>query len=611
MGYIAKDSLLKAYFRLSQLSDNPIAQGATQRVSALRYFVALDQFYFEQGRNCDTKINSDKELFSSYVGNVVSVTKELYTSNFYYPLQESGGDFNCGSNFYSVNVVKISKANPNTINYFPRRGIYPLMEVKDGVLIKNNSYYNNVAFYLNNNPENSAAFVVWLIRNEYIDKENFVGIKKALFKRHTKEFVDILMPDDEEIYYNQYLSFNSDIAVLNKSDIKAAVNVKSSMPCNINYRFRTYITAIKSKPFLLLAGISGTGKSRIVRELARACWDEDSEEFKAQKPKNFEMIQVKPNWHDSSELIGYVSQIKGERYIVGPFMKFLVKAIQNPEMPHFLCLDEMNLAPVEQYFAEYLSVIESRKVNADGEILTDPIVDFEQTDAYKSLIDQLFTDDEERKAYLTEENGKRLSLPANLIVIGTVNMDETTFSFSRKVLDRAMTIEMNEVDLYAGLTERYEHIGKLGYEELIGTAVEGVDVYSDNQEVCDKALNYLKAVNAVLEGTPFKVAYRTRNEFLLYVVNNLPYNKDEEGNELADEYVTARALDEVTNMKILSRIEGDDTKVTDGLLDNLKRVIAEELTNLSDGFPIEKSVSLKKLDEMKQRLVSGYTSFWN
>lgn len=375
--------------------------------------------------------------------------------------------------------------------------------------------------------------------------------------------------------------------------------------------YRLYITAIKSKPFLLLAGISGTGKSRIVRELARACWDEDSEEFKAQKPKNFEMIQVKPNWHDSSELIGYVSRINGERYVVGPFLRFLVKAIQNPQTPHFLCLDEMNLAPVEQYFAEYLSVIESRKVNADGVVVTDPIVDFEQTDAYKSLIDQLFTDDEERKAYLTEENGKRLSLPANLIVVGTVNMDETTFSFSRKVLDRAMTIEMNEVNLDAGLTERYEHIGKLGYEELIGTAVEGVDVYSDNQEVCDKALIYLKAVNAVLEGTPFKVAYRTRNEFLLYVVNNLPYNKDEEDNELTEGYVIARALDEVTNMKILSRIEGDDTKVTDGLLENLKRSITEELTKISDEFAAEKSVSLKKLDEMKQRLSSGYTSFWS
>ena len=78
MGYIAKDSLLKAYFRLSQLSDNPIAQGATQRVSALRYFVALDQFYFEQGRNCDTKINSDKELFSKHNRDIT--TKKRYSN---------------------------------------------------------------------------------------------------------------------------------------------------------------------------------------------------------------------------------------------------------------------------------------------------------------------------------------------------------------------------------------------------------------------------------------------------------------------------------------------------------------------------------------------------
>ena len=67
-----------------------------------------------------------------------------------------------------------------------------------------------------------------------------------------------------------------------------------------NNSYRQYITAIKSKPFLLLAGISGTGKSRIVRELARACWEPDSKEYDSQKPSNFEMVQVKPNWHDSS-----------------------------------------------------------------------------------------------------------------------------------------------------------------------------------------------------------------------------------------------------------------------------------------------------------------------
>lgn len=355
----------------------------------------------------------------------------------------------------------------------------------------------------------------------------------------------------------------------------------------INQTYRPYITAIKSKPFLLLAGISGTGKSRIVRELARACWDVDSPEYTAHKPKNYEMVQVKPNWHDSSELIGYVSRINGEQYVVGPFLRFMVKAILDPNTPYFLCLDEMNLAPVEQYFAEFLSVIESRK-QENGKVVTDPIVDYEPTEAYKNLIDQLFDDDEIRAEYLKEEGGKRLSIPQNLIVVGTVNMDETTFSFSRKVLDRAMTIEMNEVDLAGGLDQKHEIIGKLNFDDFVGTNAEGVDVYSDNQEVCDKAIIYLQKINEVLEGTPFKVAYRTRNEFLLYVVNNLPYRKDEDGDELDEEEVVARALDEITSMKVLSRIEGDDQKVKEELLARLEQVVTDMLPETLH----EKSVSL-------------------
>ena len=382
-------------------------------------------------------------------------------------------------------------------------------------------------------------------------------------------------------------------------------------PNKIAPQYIPFLTAIKSKPFLLLAGISGTGKSRIVRELARACWDEGSEEYEAQKPKNFEMVQVKPNWHDSSELIGYVSRIDGVRYVIGPFLKFMVKAIQDPETPYFLCLDEMNLAPVEQYFAEYLSVIESRKRQDDGTIVTDPIVDYSNTEEYKSLIDQLFPDDYDlRKEYLTEEGGKRLSIPQNLIVVGTVNMDETTFSFSRKVLDRAMTIEMNEVDLNGGLTHRYEQIGKLGSAELIGNAVEGVDIYEANRKACDLSITYLQSINNILDGTPFKIAYRTRNEVLLYVVNNLPYKKEDE----TKDFVAARALDEITNMKILSRIEGDETKVSSDFFDSLRKAIQEGLETVCNNLFTEldyKSVSLAKLDEMKKRLASGYTSFWS
>lgn len=371
-------------------------------------------------------------------------------------------------------------------------------------------------------------------------------------------------------------------------------------------KYRPYITAIKSKPFLLLAGISGTGKSRIVRELARACWDVDSPENTAHKPKNYEMVQVKPNWHDSSELIGYVSRINGEQYVVGPFLRFMVKAILDPNTPYFLCLDEMNLAPVEQYFAEFLSVIESRK-QENGKVVTDPIVDYEPTEAYKNLIDQLFDDDEIRAEYLKEKGGKRLSIPQNLIVVGTVNMDETTFSFSRKVLDRAMTIEMNEVNLAGGLTQKHETIGKLNFDDLVGMNVEGVDVYADHLEVCDKAIAYLQKINDVLEGTPFKVAYRTRNEFLLYVVNNLPYRKDEDGNELSEEEVVARALDEITSMKVLSRIEGDDQKVKEELLARLEQAVTDMLPETLH----EKSVSLAKLKEMKERCKTGFTSFWS
>ena len=384
---------------------------------------------------------------------------------------------------------------------------------------------------------------------------------------------------------------------------------------NITSSYRPYITAIKSKPFLLLAGISGTGKSRIVRELARACWDVDSEEYKAHKPKNFEMVQVKPNWHDSSELIGYVSRIDGVRYVVGPFLKFMVKAIQDPNTPYFLCLDEMNLAPVEQYFAEFLSVVESRKVDKDGNVVTDPLVDYSSTEEYKSLIDQLFCDDAERKAYLTEVGGKRLTIPQNLIVVGTVNMDETTFSFSRKVLDRAMTIEMNEVDLMAGLTNRHENIGKIEFDDIIGKAVEGVDVYAAHEGVCKKAIEYLESINATLDKTPFKVAYRTRNELLLYVVNNLSWKTDDE----SEDFVIARALDEITCMKILTRIEGDETKVSANFLDNLGNAIKSGLVEIDkDLLQANKShkgdayqpISLDKLDEMKERLKSGYTSFW-
>ena len=429
---------------------------------------------------------------------------------------------------------------------------------------------------------------------------------------------DISIVNQSDLYFNAIVVdadkpkvYSKNITSRNRSDewksmIPADEDIRKRMSsAEISDENLPYLTALRTKPFMLLAGISGTGKSRIVREMAKACWKEGDPEFGKNHPKNFCMVQVKPNWHDSSELIGYVSRLNGEKFVVGPFLRFLAAAIKEPDTPYFLCLDEMNLAPVEQYFAEYLSVIESRKLDDSGIIETDPIIEYENTDAYGNLIDQLFDTPEERKAYKTAEGGKRLTIPQNFFVVGTVNMDETTFSFSRKVLDRAMTIEMNEVDLHGGLERGVgNEIGYIG-NSIIGDAAEGCDVYEDNKDLCDDVLTYLEQVNAILEGTPFKIAYRTRNEFLMYAVNR---------EKLDDESQLWQSLDEMTSMKILSRIEGDEER-TKKVLDSLKTLVEEQIVSAippaEEGKPAPKSISAAKIEEMQKKLqATGFTSYW-
>lgn len=424
-----------------------------------------------------------------------------------------------------------------------------------------------------------------------------------------------------------------------ESQVGKAIHPISSNLLNINAHYDSiddvaqYVTAIRTKPFLLLAGISGTGKSRIVRELARACNTIDVDIKTIQKPSNFEIVQVKPNWHDSSELIGYVSRIQDEIFIAGGFLKFIAKAWQNLETPFFLCLDEMNLAPVEQYFAEFLSVIESRKLQSDGKtIVSDPILKPEYEKErdehsgeimpkkwYKILVNELLSNCPDGKKFGLYKQFiyEGISIPQNLIIVGTVNMDETTYSFSRKVLDRAMTIEMNKVDLHGGLTDDdYSKIGYISSDLLLADSVEGKDVFANYDKVClDVISYYLQPINNVLEGTPFKIAYRTRNEFLLYVVNNLnfPFMN------LSQNERIVKALDEVTSMKILSRIEGDESKIKSSLLDDLQTVITSGLKSFVNAdyyFKNEEgkilSISLAKLRAMNDKLkYTGYTSFWD
>ncbi len=329
----------------------------------------------------------------------------------------------------------------------------------------------------------------------------------------------------------------------------------------IQNKYLPHLAALRTKPFMLLAGISGTGKSRIVRKLAQATnpkvYEKEEDRWNDNRPDNFELIQVKPNWHNSMDVVGFYSNIS-KKYEFTPFVEFIVKAWQHTDTPYFLCLDEMNLAPVEEYFAEFLSAIESRSVDEKGNYTTDPIIkpfkNFGQ-EVCEAMLKELLGEARHTEAnpLAVQFTEKGLTLPPNLMVMGTVNMDETTFSFSRKVLDRAMSVEMNEVNYDDFMEGKTELMPLLTAQNAL--LVNRPQKASEVQDRIDggKVIAYLKAVNALLDGTPFKLGYRAANEAMLYV----SACKDLAG----EKFSIGKALDEFTLMKILSRIEGDDSRL--------------------------------------------------
>jgi len=370
----------------------------------------------------------------------------------------------------------------------------------------------------------------------------------------------------------------------------------------------SYLTAIRTKPFLLLAGISGTGKSRIVKQMAfESCPDIPALRSDKTAPGNYELIEVKPNWHDSSELLGYESEIGGPHYVVTPFVRFLVKAMRHPDVPFFVCMDEMNLAPVEQYFAEFLSVLESRKLLSDGTITSEPLI---KADIFSKYADQLhrdldITDTETYKAVYDRLKNDGLRLPSNLIVVGTVNMDETTHQFSRKVIDRAMTIEMNIEDAETPFKNFFEGGDALHYYDnpqpkdlFLPKVVQASEALStlmaeDASYLKENVPRLLHSLNSALNGTPFKIAYRVQNELILYFFSLREENPDE-----AAEALLAQAMDAILMMKVLPRIEGDED-----LLDKPLKALAQ----FTENYP----QASRKIAEMQERLPQAhFTCFW-
>lgn len=439
-----------------------------------------------------------------------------------------------------------------------------------------------------------------------LDKNGF-SIRNFLIADHS--YITFLKEDDGSItlrFTTESLntSNQTNSIITKRTGLTKTISTAEDNATN----YEDLLTAMRTKPFLLLAGISGTGKSRIVKQMAfESCPDIPALRSDKTAPGNYELIEVKPNWHDSSELLGYESEIGGPHYVVTPFVRFLVKAMRYPDVPFFVCMDEMNLAPVEQYFAEFLSVLESRKLLSDGTITSEPLI---KADIFSRYADQLhrdldITDTETYKTVYDRLKNDGLRLPSNMIVVGTVNMDETTHQFSRKVIDRAMTIEMNIEDAETPFKNFFEGGNALHYYDnpqpkdlFLPKVVQASEALSilraeDASYLKENVPGLLHSLNSALNGTPFKIAYRVQNELILYFFSLREENPDE-----AAEALLAQAMDAILMMKVLPRIEGDED-----LLDKPLKALAQ----FTENYP----QASRKIAEMQERLPRAhFTSFW-
>lgn len=418
-----------------------------------------------------------------------------------------------------------------------------------------------------------------------------------------------------------------------------------------------------SKPFLLLAGISGTGKTRFVREQAKTS---------GQFADTYCLTSVRPDWHEPSDLLGYISRLNGAaEYITTDVLQFIAKAwraiadsgltveMQESEvqgerlvvagerdeldkvLPYWLCLDEMNLAPVEQYFADYLSVLETREWCWRGDSFTYSCDALLKPATIKEVADK----EKLRKALGFENNENKnydelwqlvcqygLGIPFNLLVAGTVNMDETTHGFSRKVIDRALSFDFgaffpNDYNDFFTPTSCNK---RLSYP--IWSNASKADLADTFDADGTKTVAFLSAVNAVLKNTPFELAFRALNELLLAVASSQPQ----------DDLTLKAVWDDFMMCKVLPRIEGDTDKLTTSnrkdLLEELSDVLSDQLAPIwlasdtdeanqrpdlyrekivADGATDEEKVlripcrSKAKLKWMSERLASAtFTSFW-
>jgi hypothetical protein len=266
--------------------------------------------------------------------------------------------------------------------------------------------------------------------------------------------------------------------------------------------------------------------------------NDENETLRLSEINNKCFISVKSNWTDSSELFGYYNPIT-EKYTMTKLLKFILIAKENPEIPFFVILDEMNLSKVEHYFSDFLSCMESRTVNDDGSVKQEGMHLYSGNHFVP-------TDDDEY-----DEIRSSLELPLNLYVTGTVNVDDTTYMFSPKVLDRANVIEFNEV--YLGDMPDSGSFKLSSFPDFTTFTKARVGHFD---ELGDEAKRIVVGLLDVLKKSNLHFGYRTISEVSHFISNAKESIADSEDVEL-------QALDVQILQKVLPKLYGNFAKLNE------------------------------------------------
>lgn len=375
---------------------------------------------------------------------------------------------------------------------------------------------------------------------------------------YSKQF---LIENNGEEAWIIYLNENADVTISESNAISNFKKCYEKLITDKKAYYKRYIRALVQKPFVILTGNSGTGKTKIAIDFAKVL-----EESFSDGTINSLVVQVGADWTDTSKMLGFYNPINKE-YKKTTILEFIETANKHSSIPFFLILDEMNLSHVERYFSDFLSLMET------------PNLSFE-LDNYDSI-----------------------SFPKNLFVTGTVNIDETTYMFSPKVLDRANVIEFipEQSDVLANFAAETQPIeiepvndgSAEGFLALAKTVRETTTLPAGS-DICK---TILEGISNILDGSGFEFAFRTAKEIRLYINAAYALAQNDEKTLSEEDYVNL--MDEQLLQKVLPKVHGNRSQVGT-LLSNLSKYSEEQ--NLKE--------SKKKIDRMlKQLETSQFTSF--